>query len=216
MGQLPSSHADLKEKIAIVTGGNAGIGYFTSLELARDGARVFIAGRDETRCNQAIEKIKAAIPDAKVEFLLLDLNSLQSVRDCVENFKSKDLPLHLLVNNAGIMALPNREVSADGFEKQMAVNHLGHFLLTNLLLDVIKDSAPARIINVSSRAHRSANLNLDDINLEKRYSPWTAYGNTKLASNIFFGIISKTSSSRMNSIDDWKALESLRILFIPV
>jgi len=149
------------------------------------GAFVILAGRRMDKLNEAVEAIKLEVKDAKVEAMELDLGSLNSVRNFSEKFKNKNIPLHILVNNAGVMALPNRETTEDGFEKQIGVNHFGHFLLTTLLLDNIKKSAPARIVNVTSSGHQLGNLDLEDLQLEKSYGAWKAYGNSKLANILF-------------------------------
>jgi len=177
---------DLQGKVAIITGSNTGIGIITAKELARMGAHVIVAGRNTQKCEEAVQSIKKEVGDtANVEFIPLDLASLKSVREFAGTFKAKNLPLHILVNNAGVMALPTRETTEDGFEMQMGVNHLGHFLLTNLLLDVIKSSAPARIVNLSSAGHAFGGIDFDNFMLEKNYGAWKAYGNSKLANILF-------------------------------
>jgi len=178
---------DLQGKVAIVTGSNTGLGFVTAKELARMGAKVIVAGRDPKRCEEAVQKIKTELGStAQLEFIPLDLGSLKSVREFAETFKQGNQHLHILVNNAGVMAIPTRETTVDGFERQIGTNHLGHFLLTNLLLDVIKASAPARIVNLSSYGHTMADLQFDDLMFEKTtYGPWVAYGNSKLANILF-------------------------------
>ncbi len=139
------------QRIAIVTGANTGIGLVTARELARQGFHVFLACRSEQKTLEAIASIRRQVPDASLEFLALDLGDFASVRKCASAFLARDLPLHLLVNNAGVGG--GKGISASGFEQAFGVNHMGHFLLTNLLLERLKLSAPARIVTVASRAH---------------------------------------------------------------
>jgi len=198
MGNTPEKYlsqikpVDLKGKVALVTGANTGIGYITCREIAKMGAHVFMACRSKERAEEAIQKLKAEIPGANlnVEFIPLDLNSLASVQQCAEEFKQKKLPLHILVNNAGVMALPNLEHTVDGIEKQFGINHVGHFQLTQLLLPVIKSSAstefPARIVNLSSMAHTRGTINWDDLFFKNGgYSAFGAYSQSKLANVLF-------------------------------
>jgi len=139
----------------LITGGNTGIGLSTATALARDGGRVYIACRSAAAGEAAVERIKAASGSADVRLLMLDLASLSSVRACAAEFLALDEPLHVLVNNAGVGG--QRGLSADGFELHFAVNHLGHFALTQLLLDRLAASGPgARVVNVSSEAHYNA------------------------------------------------------------
>ena len=139
----------------LITGGNTGIGLSTATALARDGGRVYIACRSAAAGEAAVERIKAASGSADVRLLMLDLASLSSVRACAAEFLALDEPLHVLVNNAGVGG--QRGLSADGFELHFAVNHLGHFALTQLLLDRLTASGPgARVVNVSSEAHYNA------------------------------------------------------------
>ncbi|EPZ37027.1 NAD(P)-binding protein [Rozella allomycis CSF55] len=176
---------DLSGKVAIVTGGNTGIGFVTVRELARKNCHVFLGSRSKEKADIAIQKIKEVIPNANVEFLGMDLLSLESVDAAVHDFKAKGLPLHILINNAGIMACPF-SLSKDGIESQFATNHVAHFRLTTGLLPILEASRPSRIVNVSSMAHKWADsFDLNELNNEKKYSKWTAYGVSKL-SNIYF------------------------------
>lgn len=178
--------ADLTGKVAIVTGSNTGIGKETSKLLAEMGAHVILACRNVKLGAEAVEDIKKAIGNkGKLEVMELDLSSLQSVRQFAEEFKKKNLALNLLINNAGIMALPKRETTKDGFEAQFGVNHLGHFLLTNLLIEPLKAGKPSRVVNLSSIAHRRSGINFDDLMSEKSYSPWKVYGQSKTANILF-------------------------------
>ena len=146
-----SSDKPLAGRTALITGANTGIGRVTALELARQGAHVFLAGRSAERHQAVMDEIRAVMPGAVVDFLPLDLGDLASVRRCAEAFLARGLPLHLLVNNAGLAGSPG--LTVDGFERTFGVNHLGPFLLTQLLLKRLRASAPARIVNVASRAH---------------------------------------------------------------
>jgi len=146
---VPSTR--LAGQVALVTGANTGIGFVTARELARMGAHVFIACRNAQRAQPALEAIRAAGGNTQVEALALDLGDFASVRRCADIFLARGLPLHLLVNNAGLAG--TRGLTASGFELAFGVNHMGHFLLTQLLLDRLLASAPARIVTVASRAH---------------------------------------------------------------
>ncbi|MEU6080907.1 oxidoreductase [Streptomyces sp. NPDC047108] len=173
---------DQSGRTAVVTGSNSGIGYVTARELARRGARVVLACRNETRGKEAESHIRSELPQADVEFVHLDLADLASVRDFARAFG--DERLDLLVNNAGVMALPHRR-TVDGFEMQFGVNHLGHFALTGLLLPRLLDTRGARVISVSSFAHTMANIDLRDLNSERGYRRWIAYARSKTANLLF-------------------------------
>jgi NAD(P)-dependent dehydrogenase (short-subunit alcohol dehydrogenase family) len=145
----------LQGRVALVTGANTGIGKVTARELALRGAHVFIACRSRERTEPVLAEIRAAAPQAQVEALALDLGDFDSVRACAAEFLGRGLPLHLLINNGGMS--PHRgQMSASGFELAFGVNHMGHFLLTALLLDRLRQSAPSRIVTVASEAHRAA------------------------------------------------------------
>ena len=170
--------------VAIVTGANSGMGKATSIELAKTGAVVVMVCRSKERGASAVDEVSAASGNNFVELMLCDLGSLISIeRFCLE-FKEKHQRLDVLVNNAGVV-LPGRHETADGYELQFGVNHLGHFLLTNRLLDLLVTSAPARIINVSSGAHKAGRIHFDDVNLRKNYAVWRAYAQSKLANVLF-------------------------------
>ncbi|KAM8719200.1 hypothetical protein ACLKA7_011848 [Drosophila subpalustris] len=172
-------------KVVIVTGCNTGIGKETVLELARRGAKIYMACRDPARCEAARIEIIDRTQNQQLFNRSLDLGSLESVRNFVARFKAEETRLDLLINNAGIMACP-RSLTADGFEQQFGVNHLGHFLLTNLLLDRLKQSSPSRIVVVSSAAHLFGRINREDLMSERKYSKFFgAYSQSKL-SNILF------------------------------
>jgi retinol dehydrogenase 12 len=157
-GLSDRSNYRLHNRVALVTGANTGIGLVTARELARAGARVFIACRTPANGQAALERIRMEIGhSSQIETLTLDLGDFASVRRCAAEFLAKDLPLHILVNNAGLAG--QRGLTTSGFELAFGVNHLGHFLLTNLLLERLRASAPARIVTVASRAHtRSSGL----------------------------------------------------------
>ncbi|XP_063242453.1 retinol dehydrogenase 12-like [Bacillus rossius redtenbacheri] len=182
------SRARLDGKTAVITGCNTGIGKQTALDFVRRGARVIMACRDLQKAELAAEDIRALTKDVegagRVVVMRLDLASLASVRECARRLLETEQRIHLLINNAGVMACP-KAVTEDGLEMQLAVNHLGHFLLTCLLLPRIIRSAPARIVNVSSLAHMAGSINFDDLNSEKSYSATFAYGQSKLANILF-------------------------------
>ncbi|XP_057573828.1 dehydrogenase/reductase SDR family member on chromosome X isoform X2 [Hippopotamus amphibius kiboko] len=172
------------ERVAIVTGGTDGIGYSTARYLAKLGMRVVIAGNNEGKAEEVVRKIKEETLNDKVEFLYCDLASMRSIRQFVQKFKMKKIPLHVLVNNAGVMMVPQRSTE-DGFEEHFGVNYLGHFLLTNLLLDTLQESGTpgrgARVVTVSSATHYVGELNLDDLQSSISYSAHGAYAQSKLA-----------------------------------
>ncbi|MFE7977242.1 oxidoreductase [Streptomyces shenzhenensis] len=173
---------DLTGRVAVVTGANSGLGYVTARELARRGARVVLACRSEPRGSAAGERIVAEVPGAEVEFGRLDLADLASVREFAAGFRYDRL--HLLVDNAGVMATPY-STTADGFETQFGVNHLGHFALTGLLLPALLATPGARVVTVSSVLHVLANIDLADLNSERHYRRWIAYARSKTANLLF-------------------------------
>jgi len=168
----------------MVTGGNSGVGKETAVGLASLGGNVVIVCRNKNKGEAAWAEVKAKSGNENIHLMLADLSSLKSVRDLADAFKSKYDKLNVLVNNAGEI-LSRRHVTVDGLERTFSSNHLGHFLLTNLLLDVIRDSAPARILNITSEAHRGAKIHFDDLQGEKNYSAFRAYGQAKLANVLF-------------------------------
>jgi NAD(P)-dependent dehydrogenase (short-subunit alcohol dehydrogenase family) len=177
---------DLSGVRAVVTGANSGLGFHTALELARRGAGVVLAVRDEARGADAVEQVLRQVPGARLEVRVLDLADLASVRAFAAGRGGEGLDL--LVNNAGVMAIPRR-TTADGFEMQLGTNHLGHFALTGLLLPALLGGTllggPARVVTVSSMLHRRGRLDRDDLMGERGYSPWVAYGQSKLANLLF-------------------------------
>lgn len=171
-------------KRAIVTGANSGIGYITALELARAGAEVILACRNAAKGEAAAARINALAP-GKARFEALDLASLASVHDFAARMKAAHGALDILVNNAGIMALPRRQETADGLEMQLAVNFLGHFKLTLLLLPMLMKAHHARVVQLSSLAHRQGFLHFHDLQYTHDYRPWKAYEQSKLAMLMF-------------------------------
>ena len=171
-------------KIAVVTGANSGIGYPTALELARAGAQVIIAGRSEAKGLAALASIKAKIPAASVKFELLDLASLASVAACAARLNAALPQLDILINNAGIMMLPVRQTTQDGFEMQFGVNYLGHFALTAQLLPLLRKAAAPRTVQLASLAHRAGKIDFADLQ-RSQYSPGRVYSQSKLAMLIF-------------------------------
>jgi NAD(P)-dependent dehydrogenase (short-subunit alcohol dehydrogenase family) len=169
-------------RVAVVTGGNSGIGRETTRELARHGARVVIACRDVERGKQAADDIRAKVPDADLEVRQIDLADMTSVREFGEGF---DGPLHLLVNNAGVMTPRRRTATANGFELQFGTNHLGHFALTGLLLPALLAASEPRVVTVSSLAHRGGSDDVLDGNAIEPYRAQQAYSNSKLANLLF-------------------------------
>jgi NAD(P)-dependent dehydrogenase (short-subunit alcohol dehydrogenase family) len=169
--------------IAIVTGSTSGIGKFATTELARLGNTVVMVARNPELASKTKEEIVQKTGNQNVDILMADLSSQSDIRKAVEQFKSKYENLHILINNAGLAG--PRRLSTDGIEMTFAVNHLAYFLLTNLLLDVLKKSAPARIINVSSEAHRNVRLDFGDLQMEKNYTGFRAYSLSKLLNVLF-------------------------------
>jgi NAD(P)-dependent dehydrogenase (short-subunit alcohol dehydrogenase family) len=175
---------DLSGKVAIITGANSGLGFESAKELAKHGATVVMAVRSMKKGEKARANLLQEVPGAKLDLMQLDNADLRSVRAFAAAFKQKYDRLDLLMNNAGVMAIPRQE-TADGFEMQLGVNHLAHFALTGLLLDILTDTPGARIHNVSSSAAFNGQINLDDLMGEKEYSRWGAYGQSKLANAVF-------------------------------
>jgi len=174
----------LAGKVCMVTGATSGIGKVAARELAKRGAVVVVVGRNEARSKATVSQIRQQTANASVEFLLADLSSQQEIRRLAREFESRYPRLDVLVNNAGAIMLSRRE-SVDGIEMTLALNHLAYFLLTNLLLDTLKSSAPARIVNVSSNSHERAKLDFDDLQNRRRYSGFRAYAWSKLENILF-------------------------------
>ena len=175
---------DQTGRVAIVTGSNSGIGFETARVLAEKGADLVMACRNLAKANPKAEEIRNANPGAKIEVMELDLSDLPSVSAFADAFRAKHARLDLLINNAGIMMPPYGQ-TAQGFETQFGVNHLGHFALTGALLDLVTSTPGARIVTVSSVAHYFGNINFSDLNGESRYSAQAAYAQSKLANLLF-------------------------------
>lgn len=183
----------MQQRVAMITGGNSGIGFAISAKLASSGFHVILASRNQQKSADAIQQINRLVPGASMESIPLDLASFDSIRKCVDIFHSRQYPLHLLINHAGGL-FPGKQASftRDGFEMTFGTNHLGHFLLTNLLLSDLKRSAPSRVITVSSRLHIPGygygprpNFDYENLKAEKYYNDMVFYKNSKLA-NIWF------------------------------
>jgi NAD(P)-dependent dehydrogenase (short-subunit alcohol dehydrogenase family) len=176
---------DQTGRIVLVTGANAGIGYHTALQLAAKGATVLLASRDPERGRAAHERILAAAPMARVEVVTLDLADLDSVGRLADQVLARDGGLDVLVNNAGVMGVPDRRMTAQGFELQFGTNHLGHFALTGRLLAALLARPASRVVTVSSVMHRLGRLDLGDLNSERGYRRWSVYNASKLANALF-------------------------------
>jgi NAD(P)-dependent dehydrogenase (short-subunit alcohol dehydrogenase family) len=175
----------MQGKTVLVTGANQGIGKATALALAQQGARVVLVARNRDKGLAALADIQAASGSTDVELLVADLASLAQVRRLAAEFKARHDRLHVLINNAGVL-VPNRRVTVDGIEETFAINHLAYFLLTKELFDVLHAGAPARIVNVSSAAHRAARVQWEDLQFARTpYNQWRAYGQSKLANVLF-------------------------------
>src|SRR6266571_796457 len=180
---MPTVNNSMQGKICMVTGANSGIGKATALALAQMGATVVMVCRDRARGEEARSEITTKSRKNAVDLLQADLSSQQSIRQLVEHFKHRYTQLHVLINNAGA-AFTGRRETVDGLEMTFAVNYLAPFLLTNLLLDVLKASAPARIVNVSSNSHEAGYIQMDDLQAE-HYRSMRVYGQAKLAVVLF-------------------------------
>ncbi|MFI5986934.1 oxidoreductase [Streptomyces sp. NPDC051555] len=189
-GWTASDIPDQSGRTAVVTGANSGIGYVTARELARRGARVLLACRSEARGRAAEELLRREVPGARVEFAPLDLADLASVREFAAGFGAGHDALDLLVNNAGVMALPYGR-TVDGFETQIGVNHLGHFALTGLLLPHLLRAPGARVVSLSSGFHALGDVDLTDLHGERGYRRWIAYGRSKTANLLFVHELSR-------------------------
>jgi retinol dehydrogenase-12 len=197
-------------KTALVTGANSGLGFETCRVLALKGARIILACRNPKLGEEAVKKLKEAIPSSDVHFLSLDLGDLKSVKKSADEFNARFDKLDILVNNAGVMACP-KTMTTDGLEMQFAVNHLGHFYFTKLLLPVLMKSGtkegPSRVINLSSMAQMvfapDEGIKLDDLNAEKSYNDWERYGQSKLANVLF--------SNHLNEICEDKNVISIAL-----
>jgi NAD(P)-dependent dehydrogenase (short-subunit alcohol dehydrogenase family) len=184
----------LAGKTALITGANSGIGYQAALELARHGAHVYLACRNAEKGHAALSRLHVEAPGASAEVVLLDVSSIADVKRFAAEFLADHPTLDLLINNAGVMAFPTRQVTPEGFERQFATNHLGHFALTGLLLPALGATPAPRVVTVASLAHRSGKIDFDDLQMEKSYKPWDAYGQTKLANILFARELARRSA----------------------
>ncbi|MDQ1374071.1 MAG: hypothetical protein QOJ09_1409 [Actinomycetota bacterium] len=177
---IPDQHG----RVALITGANSGLGFQTARALAGSGAVVVLACRNQTKGAEALARVTAEHPRATIELLELDLADLGSVRKAANDTLARHARLDLLVNNAGVMAIPHH-TTVDGFEMQLGTNHLGHFALTGLLIDRLLATEGSRVVSVSSTAHKWGRMRFDDLQSEKRYRKWLAYGQSKLANLLF-------------------------------
>jgi NAD(P)-dependent dehydrogenase (short-subunit alcohol dehydrogenase family) len=178
---IPTQHG----RLAVVTGATGGLGLETALGLARAGAEVVLAGRNPEKGQAALDRIHRAVPKANIRFAMLNLASLASVGAFAAAMVADTRPLHLLVNNAGVMDLPERRLTEDGFEMQFGTNHLSHFALTGLLLPLLTAAQAPRVVNVSSIAHQGGEIDFANLQGERKYRSWPAYQQSKLANLLF-------------------------------
>ena len=171
-------------KTAVVTGSTGGLGYEMVLALAKAGADIILIGRDDRKGQSALDKISREVIGARIRYEHLDLASLASIADFAQRMQVRQ-SLDLLINNAGVMALPRRQTTADGFEMQFGTNYLGHFALTARLMPLLRRSSGPRVVSVSSLAHRTGSIDFGDLQGTRLYSPWKAYGQSKLACLMF-------------------------------
>ncbi|XP_077297751.1 retinol dehydrogenase 13-like [Arctopsyche grandis] len=188
-GKFFDTNVRADNKVFIVTGANTGIGKETAKHLAAKGGKVYMACRDMEKCEKVRTDIVINSKNKYVYCRPLDLSSFESIRTFVSMFKMEQDRLDVLINNAGVMRCP-KDVTAEGIEMQLGVNHMGHFLLTNLLLDTLKKSSPSRIVVVASTAHSKGTINKEDLNLDKEYDPAVAYNQSKLANVLFMNHLS--------------------------
>jgi NAD(P)-dependent dehydrogenase (short-subunit alcohol dehydrogenase family) len=185
-GWTASDIPDQSGRPVLVTGGNSGLGYQTVLQLARKGAHVLLGARDRTRGQAALDRLQAEAPGSHIELAQLDLADLVSVERFATGYLASGRDLDVLVNNAGVMAIPQRETTAQGYERQFGTNHLGHFALTGQLLPALIKRPGSRVVTLSSNQHkRTKGINFDDLQGEHSYRPWGAYAQSKLANAMF-------------------------------
>lgn len=178
--QIPSQH----RRLYVITG-TGGLGYEAALVLARAGAEIVLAGRNRQKGQEAGKGIQGAVADADIRFEALDLASLKSVHAFADRHIEAGKPVDVLINNAGVMGIPTRKTTADGFEMQFGTNYLGHFALTIRLLPLLLKAEAPRVVSLSSSTHRMGKIRLDDLQAEKNYNPNSVYGDTKLAMLMF-------------------------------
>lgn len=217
MSWTPDEIPDQSGRVAIVTGANSGIGLSTARILAERGAHVILACRSEEKARAALSNIRERVADAAIEFRHLDLSNLASVESFAESILASEPRLDLLINNAGVMMPPKRSETADGFELQMGVNHLGHQSLTAQLIALLNKTPGSRVVSVASQAHRNGRINFDDMQWEERgYRKFASYGQSKLA-NLLFSFeldrrlkASKQSTMAVAAHPGWTATELQR------
>ena len=176
----------LAGKNVIITGASSGIGLECARVMANAGANVFLANRNLEKSEPLVENLRQECGDAnRVHLLRLDLSDLSSCRSAAAEFCGLNIPLHILLNNGGVMCIQSRQMSKDGFEMQMGTNHFGHFVFTMELLEKLKEAGTSRIVNVSSKAHYRSNVQFDDMDYNSSYDPWKAYGQSKTANILF-------------------------------
>ncbi|KQS54367.1 short-chain dehydrogenase [Brevundimonas sp. Leaf363] len=196
-GWTTNDIADLRGRLAIITGATGGLGLQTALVLAAKGAEVVLAARNPQKGADAVALIRARYPAVKVRFDLLDLGDLSSVAAFADRHVAAGRPIDMLINNAGVMALPKRQETADGFEMQFGTNYLSHFALTGRLLPLLT-AAKARVVQLSSVAHRGGRIRLEDLNYRKGYRPWPVYQQSKLVMLMF-----AIELQRRNAANGW-------------
>jgi NAD(P)-dependent dehydrogenase (short-subunit alcohol dehydrogenase family) len=201
MGHLMSSKS-LKGKVCLITGSTNGIGKITAMDMAMMGCTVVLVARDKGKAKATKDEIISKTKNRSVEVLMADLSSLKEIRKLAEDFKKKHDKLHILINNAATVP-KKRKVSVDGYEMQFATNHLAYFLLTHLLLDVIKTSSPARIINTSSGLHVRGKIDFNDLQSEKDYKGFSVYPNTKLANILFTYELARRLNGSGVTVNTW-------------
>lgn len=194
---------DQSRRLAVVTGANSGIGYGVARRLAAAGAEVILAVRSEERGARAMGELLAENPAARLSLELVDLADLASVRALAAKLNARGRPINTLINNAGIMAPPQRQTTADGFELQLGANHLGHFALTAGLLPLLRGAGTARVVTVSSFINHMGKIDFDDLQWERRYDPYPAYAQSKLA-NLMFA----TELNRRSALGGWGVLSN--------
>ncbi|MDT7547354.1 MAG: hypothetical protein QOE99_3464 [Actinomycetota bacterium] len=190
---------DQSGRTALVTGANSGLGLHTSIALARKGARVLLACRNPSKADEALARVQDEAPGARAELVALDLASLQSVRAAAADVSGRTPRLDVLYDNAGVMAIP-RAQTADGFEMQLGTNHLGHFALTGLVMPLLLAASDPRVVVVSSDAHKIGRMRFDDLQAEKSYGRWSAYGQSKLANLLFTRELNRRAGGRLKAV----------------
>src|SRR4051794_14454619 len=195
----PNDMPDQTGRTVLVTGANSGLGFHTTLELARKGARVLMACRNPAKAETALGLVRKQVTNPSVELVAMDLASLESVERAAEDVAGRVDHLDLLVNNAGVMAVPEGR-TVDGFEVQFGTNHLGHFALTGRVLPLLLAADAPRVVTVSSGAHVIGTLHFDDLHAEKRYDRWRRYGMSKLANLLFTSELQRRAGGRVLSV----------------